>query len=242
MDKKELNNVIPFPGPKARTEQKPADKTPKAPKPSKKKALVENKKLLISSSLLSIVFVVTMANRNLMKAEEASIQWVGNEQVNSRSIASVEHTRFERNADWEKDVAQELSQSLGRKPASISSTASDEQQFRYGFLGTAYRVLYNANGKVEEIVYDPAPLAKSDSKSDDESKLKYLSAADILDGKYKSFLPWSYTNWTNTEKKTIQNEIVEVISLLGRDGKTVGLVTFKTDVHGRFLSMKAQSI
>ena len=241
MDKKDLNNVIPFPGPKARTEQKPAA-TPKAPKPSKKKALVENKKLLISSSLLSIVFIVTMANRNLMKVEGPSFQWAAHEQMGSRSIASIEPSRFERNADWEKDVAQELSQSFGRKPASISTTASDEQQFRYGFLGTAYRVLYNANGKVEEIVYDPAPLAKSEANADADSKLKYLSASDILDGKYKSFLPWNYVNWTNTEKKTIQNEIIEVISLLGRDGKTVGLVTFKTDVHGRFLSMKAQSI
>lgn len=231
MDKKELNNVIPFPGPKARTEQKP-EKTPKAPKPSKKKALVGNKKLLISSSLLSIVFIVTMANRNLMKAEEDSIRWVGNEQVadGSRSIASVEPVHFERNNEWEREVAHELSQEVGRKPASISSSASDEQKFRYGFLGSGYRVNYNSRGKVEEII------------ADDTNKIKYISAADILNGKYKTFLPWDFSNWTNAEKKTIQNEVIETINLLGGDGKVVGLITFKTDVHGRFLSMKAQSI
>lgn len=237
MDKKEVNNVIPFPGPKARNEEKPAPTT-KAPKTPKKKAIVENKKLLISSTLFSIMFVVTMANRNLMNTDEAALNWAGNVPIaeGSRSIASIEASRFERNNDWEKSIAQELSEAGGRKPSSISSSASEEQQFRYGFLGSSYRVQYNSNGKVQEIEYDPS--LSTQQKNDP----KYLSAADILNGRFKTFLPWNYANWSNTEKKTIKDEVVELISLLGADGKPVGSITFKSDVHGRFLSMKAQSI
>jgi len=233
MDKKDLNNVIPFPGPKTRSEQAPPTSKPKA---SKKKGVSDNKKVLISSSLLSILFIVTMANRNLMRPQEEAINWTGIEQSEgSRSIASIESSNFARNNDWEKEVAQELSQTVGRKPSSISSSASEEQQFRYGFLGSAYRVQYNLSGKVEEIEYDRSLSARISHDP------KYLSASDMLNGRYKSFLPWTFDTW-KADKKTVEGEIIEEISLNDKDGNRVGVITFKTDSHGRFLSMKAQSI
>lgn len=233
MDKKDLNNVIPFPGPKTRSEQ---PENSQKPKTSKKKGVSSNKKVLISSSLLSILFLVTMANRNLMRSQEESINWTGIEQnEGTRSIASVEASQFARNNDWEKEVAQELSQTVGRKPSSISTSASEEQQFRYGFLGSAYRVQYNLSGKVEEIEYDQKLSTRTPHDP------KYLSASDILNGRYKSLLPWTFETWT-ADKKTVEGAIIEEISLNDKEGKRVGVITFKTDSHGRFLSMKAQSI
>ncbi|MGE3974942.1 MAG: hypothetical protein AB7F59_10490 [Bdellovibrionales bacterium] len=106
---------------------------------------LEQRKVLVSASLVSVLAAVIIANQTLLKKQDTH--------SSSRSLASAE--RFERvDADqlaWQKKLAHELADSKGqRELASLGRPPNAFDQLRFGFFEGKYSFQLE-HGKIKEV-------------------------------------------------------------------------------------------
>lgn len=224
------NNIIRFPGKK----QKPSLKPVSQNETSKARFDLEQRKVLVSASLVSIVLVVTFANQVLMRDSVNTPARVAMN-IPTRSLASVQSGgALEARRDqttWEKQVAHELGQTEGRLPASLGRTPSAEEKLQYGLLEGKYSVQFH-EGKISEIQFGAESIGSSPTFFKDAEKFLKVN---------RSLLPFQFDRLVLNSRTAEQTKVVEKYDVLLTDQK-VGRADFELDSFGRLLSLKLSSL
>ena len=114
------DNVIDLEQRRAQTQNTDTEKI----KTLKIKADLENVKLVISTSLASVLILVTLANSNLLSFDSQS------ETKSSRGVASVQTGT----SAWEDRLAEKLAATSLKQEADIGRAPSSTEQFTFGAL------------------------------------------------------------------------------------------------------------
>lgn len=184
---------------------------------------LEHAKIALSTSLLSVVVLVTLANKNLMTSDAEPVQA-------SRGIASVPTGTSDAEDNLVKTLAQrELSsQALGRKPSSLESLA-------FGTLEGKYAIRLE-HGKLAELEFSQA----QDSLETDRPKM-IQNRGEFIEA-HRDLMPVMYDKSVWTDRKEANGATIETYKLVNEVSRPVGTIEFKLDSAGRMLSMKAASL
>jgi hypothetical protein len=183
---------------------------------------LEHAKLALSTSLLSVVVLVTLANRNLMSNS------VPQEIKSSRGIASVSTGTSDTEDSLVHSLAKhELDQaSIGRQPSSIESLAFGQLEGKY-----AVRL---ANGKLAELEF-------SDVTSQGDRPKHIDDRANFLDS-HRDLLPVAYDKSIMIESQKSGEATLETYQLVNEVSRPVANVEFRLDSAGRMLSMRVAQL
>jgi hypothetical protein len=182
---------------------------------------LEQAKLAVSTSLLSIVLLVTLANNNIMTritVEEKTTEFA------SRSIASVP----------EATVSPELVTSLAQRDlsdaAAVGRKPSSLEQLRFGTLEGKYAVRLQQDGKLSEIEFSDS-VASGDRPKHIESFSHFLEAN-------RELLPVDFEKSVKVSSERAADGATEVYQLVNRVSMPLAKVQVKTDAAGRLLAMR----
>ncbi|MCB0367248.1 MAG: hypothetical protein H6624_14590 [Bdellovibrionaceae bacterium] len=209
--------------------QEPAKQSPaQPPQPKNEKRKFrfdrEQRKILVSASLVTILFGVTMANRALLDDEPLS-NVEAFQSHPGRSIASVGPTAGDlRNDRWESQLAAELVHGGERGPASIGKTPSAEERLQFGFLEGKYAIKMN-HGRLEHLRF----VAVSEYP-------KYLEDRSHFLTEYKALMPGQFEAVRLVSREETGTTIKETYSL-DSGPNSVGKVAFEMDHQGRLLTL-----
>lgn len=184
---------------------------------------LEHAKLALSTSLLSVVVLVTLANRNLMNTTE-QVQVV----QGGRGIASVS-TGTSNNEDvLVRELAKkDLNESaLGRKPSSVETLA-------FGQLEGKYAVRLE-NGKLAELEFSDV-TSQGDHPKHIDDRINFLDA-------HRDILPVAYDKSIRIETASVNGTTTEVYQLVNEVSRPVANVEFRLDSAGRMLSMRVDQL
>ena len=183
---------------------------------------LEHAKIALSTSLLSVVVLVTLANRNLMTNE------VPQDMKPTRGIASVSTGTSEVEDSLVRTLAKhELDlNSMGRQPSSIESLAFGQLEGKY-----AVRM---ANGKLAELEF-------SDVTSQGDHPKHIDNRAAFLDS-HRDLLPVAYDKTIKIESQAQGETTLETYQLVNEVSRPVARVEFKLDAAGRMLSMRVAQL
>jgi hypothetical protein len=181
-------------------------------------------KLMVSTSLLSVLVFATIANSSMFSSHVNSADLASSGVIqSSRAIASVQTGT----SNWEDRIAQSLSaksmndeSQLGRRPSTLD-------QLTFGMLEGKYAV-QSENGKIQEIhladaTSSPKVITNLNSFLNDNKAL--LLPAQVA----KAELQASQQDGAFT---------MQSFRLIGAEKQDLGHVEFKLDSEGRFLSMR----
>jgi hypothetical protein len=185
---------------------------------------LEQAKLAISTSLLSIVLLVTLANNNIMTRipapEEAPVVTRG-----IASMASVSEP-----AETSHELVAELSQRELSDSASIGRRPSSLEKLRFGTLEGKYAVRLQADGKLHEIEF-------SDATSSGDRPKHIEDFAQFLESN-REILPVEYDKSVKISSETEVGGSTETYQLVSRVSMPLAKVQFRTDSAGRLLAMR----
>ncbi|MCM2283064.1 MAG: hypothetical protein NDI61_14575 [Bdellovibrionaceae bacterium] len=199
----------------------------------------EQAKVLVTTSLISVLFLVTLANNALLSApvatvmDEASMSSVaaGEQVVSSRGPAS------ERNpaavptgtSQWEDEMVARMaklelsaSEKVGRRPSSLD-------RLTFEFLEGKYAVRLE-NGKIRELEFSDAAQAGD--------RPKYVNDRRQFLNENRDLLPVQFVKSVRSETSRDGGELIESYDLLNTANVPVAKVRFHLDSAGRMISMK----
>jgi hypothetical protein len=196
---------------------------------------LEQAKIAISTSLLSVVILVTLANNNMMNGTLISDNQV--EQVSAgRGIASVQSQSPEEIAQAKSQNAKLVSQlsehelspsaSIGRKPSSLEALA-------FGYLEGKYAVRMQ-NGKISEIEFSDASGSGDHPKHVEDLAQFLMNQRDLL--------PVDFDKTLKIGSGTEGAKTTETYQLMNQASTPVANVQFHMDAAGRLLAMQVQPI
>lgn len=216
-------NVLEFPMHKVKLSRKASEAVETAKKSTSFE--LENRKVLTSMSLLSILLAVVIANQEITSTNTAPTPM-----TQSRGIASFgEPVEVVRNTEWEKKLAQELSTERTEAESLVirGNKPSELDHLMFGTLGGQYLVSLD-KGKLAEIEFNPEAFGLGEpQKLDDRAHFIQANRALLS------------VDFDTVKKSRISSE-AETYALL-KSGNEVGEVTFELDTDGRLLSMKFES-
>lgn len=183
---------------------------------------LEHAKIALSTSLLSVVVLMTLANRNLMNNS------VPEEMKQSRAIASVPTGTSDAEDMLVRALAKhELSStSIGRQPSSIEALAFGQLEGKY-----AVRL---ANGKISELEF-------SDVTSQGDHPKHIDDRGNFLDT-HRDILPVAYDKSIKIDSQVSGNSTLETYQLVNEVSRPVANVEFVLDAAGRMLSMRVAQL
>lgn len=187
---------------------------------------LEHAKIAVSTSLLSIVILVTLANNSMLggKVEASSVN------SSSRGIASVQTgTSAEEDSLVQRLSQKELTASaaLGRKP-------SDLEKLTLGFLEGKYAVQLE-NGKLSHLQFSLAAATPDQSPKHVEDLAAFIESN-------RGLLPVSFAKTVKVESKKDGEQRQETFQLVNKLSMPVAKVQFMMDASGRLLSMHVDQV
>jgi hypothetical protein len=188
----------------------------------KVKADLENVKLVISTSLLSVLILATVANSNILST--ANDQRSHTETSSGRGVASVQTGT----SAWEDRLAEKLAVTSLKEDSSFGRTPSSTEQFTFGALEGKYSVRFE-NGKVQEFSF-------AEPKSGQQPIIVVDRVAFLKS--YSSVLPVRFAKVERAEVTKEAEQTTERYNLIDAKGLFVGLVEFRLDLTNRVLSMR----
>ncbi len=183
---------------------------------------LEQAKIAVSTSLLSILVLVTIANSRLASQDTPQI-------AGGRAIASVANGTSEVEDTIVHSLADRALSSdavIGRKPSSI-------EQLSFGFLEGKY-ALHMQNGKLSEIEFANS-VDSADRPKHIDDPAQFLEAN-------REVLPVAFSRSVKVEHLANKAEIIETYQLVNEISRPVANVQFRMDTVGRLLSMKVATI
>lgn len=182
---------------------------------------LEHAKIALSTSLLSVVVLVTLANKNLMSSDQAEPARA------SRGIASVPTGTSEAEDSLVKVLSKkELgSHSLGRRPSSLETLA-------FGTLEGKYAIRLD-HGKLAEVEF--TATSGSDSEAD---RPKHIQNRAEFINQNQELMPVAFDKAVWIDREKLGDSTTEVYQLVNEVSRPVATVEFKLDQAGRMLSMK----
>lgn len=183
----------------------------------------KNRRFFASLSLLSIFMAVGVANHEIWNSGD-----LVDHKSESRSLASAP-VSLVRNTEWERAIAQKLSERRERVLASVSQRPTQIEKLRFGALEGKY-ALRMADGKISEIEF-------SDAQSvGDHPNFINDRVAFLMQNRVAFAVEFSRVERISEERS--KNSRAEVYGLFNADGAKVGQVRFQLDERGRFIAMK----
>lgn len=185
---------------------------------------LEHAKIALSTSLLSVVVLVTLANKNLMTSEQA------NPVQSGRGIASVPTGTTDAEDSLVKALSKkELgSHALGRRPSSLDSLV-------FGTLEGKYAIRLD-HGKLQELEFSASPGV--DSEVDRPKHIQ--NRAEFINQNHELMpVPFDKAVWI--DRQSLGDTTTEIYQLVNEVSRPVATVEFKLDQAGRMLSMKVAS-
>jgi hypothetical protein len=200
---------------------------------------------VLSFSIVSLMMGALLLNDSLARSGAPRYIVTDNTSASdiqnlNRAIASAHPMNPFRDLEWEKKLAERLSEDplAGRTPASFGKAATTLEKMRFGVLAGKYRVVDQASTpnatKVQEISY-------SDS-DDSNDRPVYLNPEEFLRD-YGSLLSVDFTGFDRaTDSKAPANIAPQIreYRLLGNAKQVVGTASFTMNDEGRFLSLKVR--
>ncbi len=198
---------------------------------------LENKKVMVSASLVTLLFLVTLINASLFTQKEQQTDFAS---TNGRGIASLgEYSGLVRNTEWEHDLAKRLSKaSPQRGIASIGKAPSREDQLLYRFLDGNYLVRMNT---------ETGKLVALEFAESQELSPKVISNRQAFISDYRSILGVEFSRATtldtlNSPSKERRREVYALWSSGEQQGEPVARVEFELDKNDKMYSMKVVTL
>lgn len=180
---------------------------------------LNEKKVTFTASILSVIALATFLNQKIVSQFDTS--------KSSRTIASLnEQAEFE--FQWQKELAQKLSEKSNRKIASYGEAPSKLDEVRFGLLEGKYAFSF-ANDQISEIKFQ-------ETASADRPKYIQDVSAFLIDNK-EALIP-EVSLVKTLETKTVGENNEQLLELYNSENKSLGQVTYTSDSSGRFRSMK----
>ncbi|MGE0764106.1 MAG: hypothetical protein AB7N80_12570 [Bdellovibrionales bacterium] len=219
MQQAKKDNVIRFPDRKAETVATSQPQVPASPEPSAPKKKSVKKQLV--GGLAAIIAISFLANRYAptRSLDMASTVGRGLASVNDRTLLPEE-----RDVNWEKSLAKELSRRSSRDLASLTlgHRPNDEERLRFGVLKSQYAVIME-NGKLSEI--RAAGSEGSVYVGDGEKFLK----------QNQNLMPVPFSSAVSEERLATSEGIQQTYELRNEKSQPVGIASFGMDRYGRLL-------
>lgn len=181
---------------------------------------LNEKKSILTASILSIVAVVTFINQKIVSQNDTKLD--------GRTIASIDlNEQAKYRFEWQKDLANKLATTGSRMPASLGEQPDKIDKIRFGLLEGKYTFKFD-NNKIKEIEFaetfggDRPKHIKLDQFFRENKELFDSQASDIVASK----------------KDTLDNKKEEVFELRDSDSNVISRVHAVTDTYGRLLSVK----
>jgi len=218
----EDNNIIQFPKGKTKTKTKISFD-------------LENKKIMISASLASLLFVVMVANTYLM-APNLQAQHSNSLNQGSRSIASVGSFRESNlgNLSWEVELAKNLASTEHKKFIVRGRAPSSEDILRFEILEGKYSTLFK-RGKVAELEFINDRQFKAEPT-------QLLNPRDFIENNKNMFL----MNFKRVDVSKISyldnGNVLNKYNLLNEKNQVLGQAEMVLDKNQRLISMKIRRL
>ncbi len=227
------NNVLQFPGKRKEEEvaQPVAQGAPHSNSLAFTSRILSNK--LIAGAVLAVMVASAAVNNFVYRsAYLRSEDLASNSQESmNRMIASVEKFKWERDAAWEKDLAERLASSHIRSLAStnIGRAATQEEKLRWGVLEEKYTITYRS---------DSSDQIGSILLQGDKNEPAYVLDREkfLSDFGHLFEANFDFAQLKSVEKS--EQNIIESYTLFGKDSQPKGEVRFELDRHKRLLSLK----
>lgn len=224
-------NVIQFPGKRKEEnhDQKVASVTPAA---NVSKRDMSSRKTLFAA-LVAVMAASGAVNKYVFSVASESLSVASSSQAPvGRGIASVK--TMERDARWEKELAEQLASSRNRSIASVNigRPATQEEKLRWGLLEEKYTITY----KTEERAIASILLQGENSEPSyvlDRTKF-FSEYGSLFDSSFESA---KLKSVESTEQNTIESYV-----LYDKDNQPKGEVRIELDRHKRLLSLKVDPV
>ena len=235
-DQSPKTNVIQFPGFKKDNRVTPRNAAPSHTPPPVPPQLPKGKsQLTLGACLVAIALLSAAVNQSVFKPSQSTdLASVSAGADKSRRIASVTRPSWNRDAGWEKRLAENLAQMPARDIASsqIGRSASIEEKLRWGILEEKYTIVYRPElHKIDSILLqDP-----NDAPAYILDRMKFL----------KDFGPLLEEGVTSAKLDSVVSDdgkTVEAYTLFDKDQRPTANVHFELDRHHRLLSLKVEQI
>jgi hypothetical protein len=227
------NNIIQFPG-KRKDADESRNETPAPSKAAVGKKVRRAPKKNLGAMIVAVMLLTGAVNRIVFHNSDDSAD-MASYMEGGRAIASLERFNWERDAKWEKELAERLASPQIRSLAStnIGRPATKEEKLRWGILEEKYTITYTSDQRqINSILFQDAGDGKPSYVLDRVQFLKdygLLFQAAYRSAKLKSV------------EKSEQNTI-ESYTLFGEGDQPKGEVRFELDRHKRLLSLKVDAI
>ncbi len=190
----------------------------------------EQTKLLISTSLISILFLVSLANNSMLEpvdvVEVSSVE-LPSISSDGRGPASAPTGT----SAWEDNVASRLSNMSLKEVAAVGRAPSLLEKLAFGFLEGKY-TLRLESGKIRELAFTDSAHPGQQPKSLSD-RVRFLT-------ENRELLPVDFDRPQRIESHQSGDATVESYNLLNRSSIPVAKVRFHLDSEGRLLSMKVE--
>lgn len=189
---------------------------------------LEQMKVAVSTSLLSLVALVTLANTNIFST--SSEDTVASHTRMSRGIASIPTgTTDAEDALVERLAKKDLSESavIGRRPSSIERLSLEVLEGKYSVL--------LAHGKIQELAF----LSGGPEAGDRPKHINDLPG--FFEG-HRDLLPVDFEKTVKLGSAHEGLDVVETYGLLDKESATLAKVLVRLDSAGRLLSMRVAPI
>lgn len=194
---------------------------------------IEQAKVLVTTSLISVLFLVTLANNSLLSAPVAEsvggqgmiATYSGRGPASERNPAAVPTGTSE----WEDEMVARMAKlelhevdRVGRRPSSLD-------RLTFEFLEGKYAVRLE-NGKIRELEFsDPSHTG---------DRPKYVTDRARFIEENRDLLPVQFAKSVRLDATKAGSEVVESYNLLNQADVPVAKVQFHLDSAGRLLAMK----
>lgn len=190
---------------------------------------LEQAKIAISTSLLSIVLLVTLANNNLLVSSVRPTQ-ADNLDRASRGIASVSSvSEIVPSAEENQKMVRDLSRRALSATASIGHKPTSVEKLAFGVLEGKYAIRLQ-NGKLSDIEFNRGEVAGQDPKQIDDFKSFLETQRDLL--------PVAFEKTLKVGTSQVGADRVETFELVNQVSMPLAKVQFTIDSEGRMLAMK----
>lgn len=233
---KASNNVIQFPSRSKREETPARGANPPPPPPTNEpKPTKRVPKKNIAGAIVAIVIATGAVNKYALDRSSASVAStsLSSNAQTRRGLASVERRSFERNADWEKHLAEELAQGSPRDVASIQfgRPATMEEKLRWGTLEEKYTIRFRPD------VHAIDSISLQDLGNTDPA---YVLSRDKFLRDYGQLMTQDFDSAKLKSVQTVNDRTIELYTLFDKAQNAKGEARFELDRHKRLLSLKVE--
>jgi hypothetical protein len=231
-------NVIQFPGAKKEGQGTAINGAPVHTPPPAPPVLPKGKsQLILGACILAVAMISAAVNQKVFNSSEsADLASLSAQQLRPgvRSIASVGTRSWNRDADWEKRLAENLAQMPARDLASaqIGHAATVEEKLRWGILEEKYTIVYRPEMHTIDSILLQDP---SEAPAYILDRMKFL----------KDFGPLLDNGVESARLDSVISDAgktVEAYTLFDKDQRPTASAHFELDRYHRLLSLKVEQI